>query len=188
MGTVAGAHCPPDGAITPSSGLRCSCTKQICISIFVRTSAASELTLTQTPKSSVCPQMSLLFASDVETLSYLPSSLQNMPNVRDHDASVYLRLQGDALSIGGYEHNPIFWDEVMMISFCPLSILPRFNQTANFCSQKRWRTEDVTLILSFSHLIFLKANISAEKTHEAEPTRWCPCHHRNGLWELDVTL
>uniref|UniRef100_A0A8C2GBK3 Sarcosine dehydrogenase n=1 Tax=Cyprinus carpio TaxID=7962 RepID=A0A8C2GBK3_CYPCA len=38
--------------------------------------------------------------------------IQNMPNVRDHDASVYLRLQGDALSVGGYEHNPIFWDDV----------------------------------------------------------------------------
>lgn len=37
---------------------------------------------------------------------------QNMPNVRDHDASVYLRLQGDALSVGGYESNPIFWEEV----------------------------------------------------------------------------
>uniref|UniRef100_A0A8B9GLS6 Sarcosine dehydrogenase, mitochondrial n=1 Tax=Astyanax mexicanus TaxID=7994 RepID=A0A8B9GLS6_ASTMX len=36
----------------------------------------------------------------------------NMPNVRDHDASVYLRLQGDALSVGGYEQNPIFWEEV----------------------------------------------------------------------------
>lgn len=35
-----------------------------------------------------------------------------MPNVRDHDASVYLRLQGDALSVGGYEANPIFWEEV----------------------------------------------------------------------------
>lgn len=35
-----------------------------------------------------------------------------MPNVRDHDASVYLRLQGDALSVGGYENNPIFWEEV----------------------------------------------------------------------------
>lgn len=42
------------------------------------------------------------------------NSLQNMPNVRDHDASVYLRLQGDALSVGGYEHNPIFWDEVSL--------------------------------------------------------------------------
>ncbi|KAM8829191.1 sarcosine dehydrogenase, mitochondrial isoform 2-T6 [Spinachia spinachia] len=38
--------------------------------------------------------------------------IQNMPNVRDHDASVYLRLQGDALSVGGYENNPVFWDEV----------------------------------------------------------------------------
>uniref|UniRef100_A0A673MMA7 Sarcosine dehydrogenase, mitochondrial-like n=1 Tax=Sinocyclocheilus rhinocerous TaxID=307959 RepID=A0A673MMA7_9TELE len=38
--------------------------------------------------------------------------IQNMPNVRDHDASVYLRLQGDALSVGGYEQNPIFWEDV----------------------------------------------------------------------------
>uniref|UniRef100_A0A6I8NGA3 Sarcosine dehydrogenase, mitochondrial n=1 Tax=Ornithorhynchus anatinus TaxID=9258 RepID=A0A6I8NGA3_ORNAN len=38
--------------------------------------------------------------------------IQNMPNVRDHDASVYLRLQGDALSVGGYESNPVFWEEV----------------------------------------------------------------------------
>lgn len=37
-----------------------------------------------------------------------------MPNVRDHDASVYLRLQGDALSVGGYEANPIFWEEVRL--------------------------------------------------------------------------
>uniref|UniRef100_A0A8D2LDF7 Sarcosine dehydrogenase, mitochondrial n=2 Tax=Varanus komodoensis TaxID=61221 RepID=A0A8D2LDF7_VARKO len=39
--------------------------------------------------------------------------IQNMPNVRDHDASVYLRLQGDALSVGGYESNPIFWEEIL---------------------------------------------------------------------------
>ena len=38
--------------------------------------------------------------------------IQNMPNVRDHDASVYLRLQGDGLSVGGYEPNPIFWEKV----------------------------------------------------------------------------
>jgi len=38
--------------------------------------------------------------------------IENMPNVRDHDASVYLKLQGDALSVGGYEQNPIFWDDV----------------------------------------------------------------------------
>ncbi|XP_078406384.1 sarcosine dehydrogenase, mitochondrial isoform X1 [Cetorhinus maximus] len=38
--------------------------------------------------------------------------IQNMPNVRDHDSSVYLRLQGDALSVGGYEPNPHFWEEV----------------------------------------------------------------------------
>ena len=38
--------------------------------------------------------------------------IQNMPNVRDHDSSVYLKLQGDALSVGGYEPNPVFWDKV----------------------------------------------------------------------------
>ncbi|XP_032227351.2 sarcosine dehydrogenase, mitochondrial [Nematostella vectensis] len=38
--------------------------------------------------------------------------IQSMPNVRDHDASVYLKLQGDGLSIGGYEQNPIFWENV----------------------------------------------------------------------------
>eukprot|EP00794_Sanderia_malayensis_P015715 gene15715-17300_t len=38
--------------------------------------------------------------------------IKNMPNVRDHDASVYLRLQGDGLSVGGYEPNPIFWEKV----------------------------------------------------------------------------
>ncbi|EQC37078.1 sarcosine dehydrogenase [Saprolegnia diclina VS20] len=38
--------------------------------------------------------------------------IQNMPNVRDHDASVYLKLQGDVLQVGGYEPNPIFWENV----------------------------------------------------------------------------
>lgn len=38
--------------------------------------------------------------------------IQNMPNTRDHDASVYLKLQGDGLSIGGYENDPIFWEKV----------------------------------------------------------------------------
>ena len=39
--------------------------------------------------------------------------VEGMPNVRDHDASVYLKLQGDALHIGGYEPNPIILNEVM---------------------------------------------------------------------------
>ncbi|MEQ2186247.1 hypothetical protein GOODEAATRI_026666, partial [Goodea atripinnis] len=51
--------------------------------------------------------------------------IQNMPNVRDHDASVYLRLQGDALSVGGYEQNPIFWEEVILNIVCCCHILCR---------------------------------------------------------------
>lgn len=33
-----------------------------------------------------------------------------LPNVRDHDLSIYLKAQGSALAIGGYESNPEFWD------------------------------------------------------------------------------
>ena len=37
--------------------------------------------------------------------------IQNMPNVRDHDASLYLKLQGDVLCVGGYEPNPVFLED-----------------------------------------------------------------------------
>lgn len=40
------------------------------------------------------------------------AGIQMTPNVRDHDASVYLKLQGDALSVGGYEYNPVLLDKV----------------------------------------------------------------------------
>ncbi|CAE7947374.1 Sardh, partial [Symbiodinium sp. KB8] len=35
-----------------------------------------------------------------------------LPNVRDHDLSVYLKTQGDSMAIGGYEQNPEFWPDV----------------------------------------------------------------------------
>jgi len=38
--------------------------------------------------------------------------IQNMPNIRDHDLSIYLKLQGDALQVGGYEVNPIFIEKI----------------------------------------------------------------------------
>ena len=40
-----------------------------------------------------------------------------MPNIRDHDASVYLKLQGDCLHIGGYEVDPVLIEGVTSISF-----------------------------------------------------------------------
>eukprot|EP00820_Chromera_velia_P019541 Cvel_28352.t1-p1 / transcript=Cvel_28352.t1 / gene=Cvel_28352 / organism=Chromera_velia_CCMP2878 / gene_product=Sarcosine dehydrogenase, mitochondrial, putative / transcript_product=Sarcosine dehydrogenase, mitochondrial, putative / location=Cvel_scaffold3691:66-1221(-) / protein_length=314 / sequence_SO=supercontig / SO=protein_coding / is_pseudo=false len=33
----------------------------------------------------------------------------SLPNVRDHDLSIYLKTQGDSLAIGGYEKNPGWW-------------------------------------------------------------------------------
>ncbi|CAE8692195.1 unnamed protein product [Polarella glacialis] len=40
----------------------------------------------------------------------LPGMHKGLPNVRDHDLSVYLKTQGDSMAIGGYEQNPEFWD------------------------------------------------------------------------------
>jgi len=38
--------------------------------------------------------------------------ISGMPNVRDHDSSIYFKVQGDSLSVGGYENDPIFIDQV----------------------------------------------------------------------------
>lgn len=38
--------------------------------------------------------------------------IKGMPNVRDHDASIYFRIQGSSIWLGGYEGNPIFLDQV----------------------------------------------------------------------------
>lgn len=49
--------------------------------------------------------------------------IRNCPNVRDHDLSLYLKLQGDGLSIGGYEYNPMFIDDVsqqLLVAHCLL--------------------------------------------------------------------
>jgi len=42
----------------------------------------------------------------------VPGGVRTLPNVRDHDSSVYFRVQGDALCVGGYEPNPIILDNV----------------------------------------------------------------------------
>ncbi|XP_065339541.1 sarcosine dehydrogenase, mitochondrial [Cloeon dipterum] len=42
----------------------------------------------------------------------VPGGARTLPNVRDHDSSVYFRVQGDALCVGGYEPNPIILDSV----------------------------------------------------------------------------
>ena len=41
--------------------------------------------------------------------------IENMPNIRDHDASVYLKLQGDCLHVGGYEVDPVLIEGVISV-------------------------------------------------------------------------
>jgi sarcosine dehydrogenase len=35
-----------------------------------------------------------------------------LPNLRDHDLSIYFKTQGNSLALGGYEQNPEFWKDV----------------------------------------------------------------------------
>lgn len=38
--------------------------------------------------------------------------VHRMPNLRDHDASIYFRIRGSSIEMGGYERNPILLDAV----------------------------------------------------------------------------
>ncbi|KAG4075763.1 hypothetical protein HA402_003589 [Bradysia odoriphaga] len=38
--------------------------------------------------------------------------IRGLPNIRDHDASIALRIQGETVCLGGYEKNPIILDRV----------------------------------------------------------------------------
>lgn len=38
--------------------------------------------------------------------------LRGLPNIRDHDASIAFRIQGESVCLGGYEKNPIILDGV----------------------------------------------------------------------------
>lgn len=39
--------------------------------------------------------------------------VSNLPNIRDHDSSIYFRIQGDSLCLGGYESNPAILEQVL---------------------------------------------------------------------------
>jgi len=42
----------------------------------------------------------------------IPGVHPGLPNMRDHDLSIYFKTQGDSLALGGYEQNPEFWPDV----------------------------------------------------------------------------
>lgn len=39
--------------------------------------------------------------------------VKGVPNIRDHDASIYFRIQGESICMGGYEKNPIILQKVI---------------------------------------------------------------------------
>lgn len=40
--------------------------------------------------------------------------LQHLPNIRDPDTSLYFRIQGSSMLIGGYEQNPVLLESVSL--------------------------------------------------------------------------
>ena len=38
--------------------------------------------------------------------------IKGLPNIRDHDEKIYIKIQGESMSIGGYELNPIILKSV----------------------------------------------------------------------------
>ena len=48
--------------------------------------------------------------------------LRGLPNIRDHDASTYFRIEGESISMGGYEYNPILLDKVIYAVYFYLSV------------------------------------------------------------------
>ena len=49
---------------------------------------------------------------------------RGLPNVRDHDGSIYFRVNGDCLQMGGYENNPVILDKVRDFTFEKWSFSP----------------------------------------------------------------
>ena len=43
--------------------------------------------------------------------------VKGMPSIRDHDLSIYLKVQGDVLHIGGYEPNPVILDDGVSMGY-----------------------------------------------------------------------
>lgn len=39
-------------------------------------------------------------------------SIRGVPSVRDQDASIYMRIQGESICLGGYEYNPEILNKV----------------------------------------------------------------------------
>lgn len=49
-------------------------------------------------------------------------NVKDLPNIRDHDGKIYIKPQGESLSIGGYEPNPIILQSVSNLQNFPLII------------------------------------------------------------------
>ena len=50
--------------------------------------------------------------------------LPPMPNIRDHDASIVLKVMPDYVTIGGYEPNPIFCEDHEVFIYLHDTIMP----------------------------------------------------------------
>eukprot|EP00928_Gymnodinium_smaydae_P078300 TRINITY_DN6213_c0_g3_i3.p1 TRINITY_DN6213_c0_g3~~TRINITY_DN6213_c0_g3_i3.p1 ORF type:complete len:952 (+),score=137.14 TRINITY_DN6213_c0_g3_i3:102-2858(+) len=101
--TVGGAQSKRVVAVTTECGARIK-TAAVLNACGAWANAVAEMVGVQIPLRAMKHAMIL-----TEPIKGMHSGL---PNVRDHDLSVYLKTQGDSMAIGGYEQNPEFWPDV----------------------------------------------------------------------------
>ncbi|XP_041973675.1 sarcosine dehydrogenase, mitochondrial [Aricia agestis] len=58
------------------------------------------------------PSLPLIPFKHAYVVSDAVPEIRNCPNIRDHDVSLYIKIQGETCQIGGYENNPIILDQV----------------------------------------------------------------------------
>lgn len=64
-----------------------------------------------------CLQLPLVPMKHAYVVSDSLREVRGLPNIRDHDAATYFRIQGESICMGGYEYNPILLDKVRSCLF-----------------------------------------------------------------------
>ncbi|KAJ9576455.1 hypothetical protein L9F63_006668, partial [Diploptera punctata] len=89
------------GVVTPLGSIKTSCVVNCCGESVSRELAAL-----------VGLHLPLVPMKHAYVITEPIPEVEGLPNIREHDASIYFRVQGQSLCMGGYETNPIVLEKV----------------------------------------------------------------------------